>query len=126
MHRDNVHVAVQVLNRLYRDLSMSKTVGGIAIGLNKTNVSNVRVYGTELATRDEVVIMSGANEWRGPIRSVNRAGTVGRATVRYAGIAKVQSEVDDEDVTFDDDLVAITITITGTPGSASGMAVING
>ena len=73
---------------------------------------------------DDVVINGGSNVWKGKINNVNRAKTVGRVNVTCtARIKEEQSEVDEGDLT-DDDLVAITITIAGTPGSASGMAVI--
>ena len=85
----------------------------------------ILVYGTELATRDEVVISDGTREWKGTIHQVNRAKTVGRVNVTGTALIKEeQSEVEDGDVTTDDDLVAITITITGTGTSAGGAAVI--
>lgn len=103
-----------------------KTIGGIAIVLKKTGATPIRVYGTELAINDEAVVSVGPDVWKGRIVSVNRAGTVGRVNVMHVRNAlDEQSEVEDKDVTTDDDLVAITITITNTPGSAGGMAVID-
>lgn len=105
---------------------MSKKADGIPIVLKAPPASTpIRVYGTELAREDEVVIRDGTREWKGKIQNVNRAKTVGRVNVTGTWLVKVeQSEGEEDDVTTDDDLVAITITITSTPGSAGGTAVI--
>ena len=87
---------------------MLKKVDGIVIVLKKNGSSPIGVFGSDLATTDEVVISGGSHVWKGNIRNVNRAKTVGRVNVTLTAIKEEQSEVDEGDLT-DDDLVAITI-----------------
>ena len=104
---------------------MPKKIDGIATLLRKSASIPLRVYGTELARGDEVVITHGADMWKGRIVQVNTARTVARVIVSMARPRDEPYEVEKDDQTIDDDLAAITITITGTPGSANGNAVVD-
>ena len=103
---------------------MPKKADGIANILKGRGGPPICVYGTGLERGDEVVITSNTYILKGTIFQVNRAGTVGRVNVGTR-LKEEPYEVEEDDQTVDDDLAAITITITGTPGSATGSAIID-